>query len=129
MMAERYTDVVIATKSHAACCGVNITVDHSPAAEFEPFVLSYTSESSQDDQGIILLFPPSNINLTSDEIVFIVDRIRQAEEEGKQVWLLFSDETLARVRKILQASGIANHAETITYKRKAKTYEMDWSLS
>lgn len=128
-MSNRYADVVIAAKRQAASCGVDVSVDYTPQVEFEPFVLSYTGKGSADREGIIMLFPPGDLSLTSDEIAFVVDRIRAAEEEGKQVWLLFSEETLARVRKILIASGIINHAEAITYKRSSSAFEMDWTLS
>lgn len=129
MSGERYRDVLAAAKRHASNLGVEVTVDYSPTIESEPFVLSYSRAGEKGPGGVILVFPPTDMYLTSNEIAFIVQQINKVESEGGSALLVFSEDTLARVNNVLQASGIINHAAAASYRRANGSYEMNWSLA
>lgn len=126
---ERYRDVLAAAKRHAGNLGVDVTVDYAPTLETEPYVLSYAPVESKGPGGVILVFPPTDLMLTSNEIAFIIQQINRVESVGGQALLVFSEETLARVTKVLQASGITNHAAAASYRRANGSYEMSWTLA
>jgi hypothetical protein len=128
MPTERYRDILVAAKRHAINCGVDVNLDYTPALENEPYVLSYSTAPGEQRRGVILVFPPTDLFLSSNEIAFIIDQIKNMENEGGQTLLVFSEETLARITNVLKASGITNHASASSYKRASGSYEMDWSV-
>jgi hypothetical protein len=129
MSVERYRDVLAAVKRHASNQGVEVTVDYSPTIESEPYVLSFAQVDAKGPGGVILIFPPTDMMLTSNEIAFIIQQINRVESVGGQALLVFSEETLALVNNVLKASGIFNHATAASYRRANGSYEMSWTLA
>jgi len=125
---ERYLDVVVAAKRHAARLGFDSSVEYSPRDTTEPYVISISDVSDSNRHGQLLVFPPEEFMLTSEGIGFIIKQIKKAEEQDGQSILLFCDRTYPLVRKILQASGIENHATTAIYESSDQSFSMDWTL-
>ncbi|MBN2081833.1 hypothetical protein JW859_06445 [bacterium] len=125
---ERYLDVVVAAKRHAAGLGFDTTVEYSPRDNGEPYVISIRDVTDSSRHGLLMVFPPEEFMLTSEGIGFIIKQIKRAEDLSGRSILLFCDCTYPLVRKVLQASGIENHATVALYETSDRNFAMDWSL-
>jgi len=127
-IANMNMDVVIEAKNHAKRFDVETEITFYPEEEKQPFIISYKHNSDETRLGIIMLFPQRDLYFTSAQLSFIIMHIRQMEEAGGEVLLVFNEQCLERVRRILDTTGVTNHAQLAVYTEENSIYQMQWSL-
>jgi hypothetical protein len=124
---ERYSALLRAVESRAAMLGVETTLDFIPQINSEPFVLVYEN-GAQAESGLIFVYRPDLIILTSEAISFLATRILSAEGRGQAILLLLPEDSFQAVQNVLRITNLAAHACIAQYHKDGQIYTMDWPL-
>ena len=127
-ITDMHMDVVVEAKRHVARFGVETEISYCPEEDNFPYIITYIDKSNPERHGLVMLFPQPELYLTSHHLGFIIKHIRECEETGGDVLLVLNTESISRVKRILETTGITNHARLAEYTHENNLYKMDWEL-
>jgi hypothetical protein len=126
-VVERYSALLRAVEGRAALLGAETKLAHVPKSHSEPFVLDYKNGSSSQT-GLIFVYRPDMLILTSEAISFLAGRILSAEGDGHSITILLPSESFNAVQNVLRVTNLIAHAAIAPYDKDGQVYTMSWLL-
>jgi hypothetical protein len=112
----RYRALLLALQSHADAHGFKIELRRQPESDGHPFEFALCSTADLSSaEGTLFVFPPTDVCLTSRLLSVLTRGIARTEGFGGPSVLLFCDTCLPAISNLLQASGLAYHAQVGSY--------------
>lgn len=125
----RHRDLLRAVVDAARLVELSVKVRAQPEEPDFPVVLEYQLISEQVPRGFIILFPSSDLVLTSNHLGLVAEYIKHAREIGGKTVLLFCEDAYLKVKGVIGAANLEKFAEIGTYARNEQRFSVKYDFS